>query len=61
MAVRDDCRHYIMQSVKSGERVERCRVGANEHLPFACPEGCILFEGRSTSAAGWQVGDGPRA
>lgn len=57
MAVRDDCRHYVMQTVRRGERVERCRLGANEPFPFACPEGCLFFERRSTSTAGWQVPD----
>lgn len=55
MAVREDCRHYIMQSVRGGERLERCRLGVNEQLPFACPEGCLFYERRSTSSAGWQV------
>ncbi|MGH9303267.1 MAG: hypothetical protein ACRDZ5_02520 [Acidimicrobiales bacterium] len=55
MAVREDCRHYICQSVGRGERVEACRLGANHVLPFGCPEGCVLFEARRTSRAGWQV------
>jgi hypothetical protein len=33
--------------------VERCRVDANEKLPFACPEGCLFFEPRAVSDAGW--------
>ena len=56
MAVRDDCRHYVMQTVRSGDRTERCRIGANEPLPFTCPEGCLFYEPRTTSSAGWQVG-----
>ena len=36
-------------------RNERCRVDANEQLPFACPEGCVLYEPRKVSQAGWQV------
>ena len=59
MAVMQDCRHYVMQTVRSGERLERCRLGANSAVPFACPEGCVFFERRSTSSAGWQV-DNPR-
>jgi hypothetical protein len=55
MAVREDCRHYIRQTVPSGERTERCRLGVNEDLPFACPDGCVLHEPRATSSAGWQV------
>jgi hypothetical protein len=55
MAVREDCRHYIMQTVRSQERIERCRLGVNESLPFACPEGCVFFEARKTSSAGWSV------
>jgi hypothetical protein len=33
--------------------VERCRVDANEKVPFACPEGCLFFEPRAVSDAGW--------
>jgi hypothetical protein len=55
MSVRVDCRHYVMQTVRRDERLERCRLGAAEHLPFACPEGCLFFERRSTSSTGWQV------
>jgi hypothetical protein len=55
--VSDDCRHYIMQTAGNAERVERCRLGANEALPFACPSGCVFYEQRSTSSAGWQVAE----
>ncbi len=60
MSVLDTCRHYVMQTVGRGERLERCRLGANEPVPFSCPEGCLFFEARSTSAAGWQIGDDGR-
>ncbi len=53
MGVRDDCRHYLLRSAATGEAVQRCRVGASEDDPFACPEGCLFFEPRSVSAAGW--------
>ncbi len=43
------------RTVTSSERVERCRVGANDPLPFACPQGCLFYEPRSTSSAGWRV------
>jgi hypothetical protein len=59
MAVRDDCRHYVAQTTRTGELTERCRLGVNEQLPFACPDGCLFFEPRRTSAAGWQVADRP--
>lgn len=59
MAVREDCRHYVMQTVRNGERLERCRLGANAMAPFACAEGCVFYESRSTSSAGWQVADVP--
>lgn len=55
MAVRDDCRHYVMQTVRSSERIERCRLGVNLQMPFACPEGCVFYEPRRTSSAGWKV------
>jgi len=60
MAVHDDCRHYVMQTVRNGERLERCRLGANEVAPFGCPEQCLFRERRSTSSAGWQVDEGSR-
>ncbi|MGH9129409.1 MAG: hypothetical protein ACRDY2_10725 [Acidimicrobiales bacterium] len=54
MAVNEDCRHYIMQTVGGrGERIERCRMGANDSLPFACPQGCLFYERRGVSNAGW--------
>jgi hypothetical protein len=60
VAVLDDCRHYVMQTVRSGERLERCSLGANEAVPFACPDGCVFYEPRRTSSAGWQVGGAPQ-
>lgn len=53
MAVKADCRHYVMRSTPSGEKTERCRVDANEDLPFACPEDCLFYEPRSVSGTGW--------
>lgn len=55
MAVLTNCRHYVMQTTRGGDKVERCKIGANEQLPFACPEGCVFFEARRVSSAGWQV------
>jgi len=64
MAVRKDCRHYSTRSTPSGDLIQRCRVGAAEQAPFACPEDCIFFEPRSVSNAGWerfeQTEDGDR-
>ena len=57
MAVNEDCRHYIMQSTRQGEKLQRCRLGANADLPFACPEGCLFYEPRNVSGAGWVVGE----
>jgi hypothetical protein len=53
MAVRKDCRHYSSRTLHTGEQVERCRLDVNQAVPFACPEGCLFFEARSISAAGW--------
>ncbi len=53
--INEDCRHYVMQSTASGEKLQRCKVGANEHLPFACPDGCVFYEPRRVSQAGWQI------
>jgi len=55
MAVNSDCRHYIMQTTARGDKIERCRVEANQALPFACPEGCVFYEPRKVSSAGWHV------
>jgi hypothetical protein len=53
MAVRDDCRHYLRRTTSTGEAVERCRLSVNEENPFACPEGCLFFEKRAVTSAGW--------
>ncbi|HUY22862.1 MAG TPA: hypothetical protein VMV22_11060 [Acidimicrobiales bacterium] len=55
MAVNADCRHYIMQTTAHDDKLERCRVDANELLPFACPDGCVFYEPRNVSSAGWHV------
>jgi hypothetical protein len=56
MAVREDCRHYLERSTSPLERIQRCRLAANSDDPFACPEGCLFFEDRPISGAGWHVG-----
>jgi hypothetical protein len=53
MGVRVDCRHYLQRSTPTGEALLRCRVSANLEEPFGCPEGCIFFEPRALSGAGW--------
>jgi len=53
MAVRDDCRHYLRRSTPSGDAMQRCRLTANEEHPFACPDGCLFYEERAVSGAGW--------
>jgi hypothetical protein len=58
MAVRPDCRHYSSRSL-GDDTLQRCRVDANEQTPFACPEGCLFFEPRKISSAGWQRRDVP--
>ncbi|MGA3216208.1 MAG: hypothetical protein ABSD97_11040 [Acidimicrobiales bacterium] len=55
MSVKADCRHYVMQTVRAGERTERCRLGVAETVPFACPEDCLFYEARKTATSGWQV------
>lgn len=60
MAVNQDCRHYIMQTVPGGtDKLERCRVEANRSLPFACPDDCLFQERRGVSTAGWVQGPRP--
>ena len=44
-----------MQTTAHEEKLERCRMGANEQLPFACPEGCLFYEPRNVSGAGWTI------
>ncbi len=61
MTVNEDCRYYVMQTTSQGEKLERCKVGANEPLPFACPDGCVFYEPRKVSSAGWQVPRGQQA
>lgn len=41
----------------TGEVIERCRLDVAETMPFACPEGCLFFEERSISDAGWHQPD----
>ncbi len=60
MAIRFDCRHYSTRTTGQGDQVQRCRLDAAEQTPFACPEGCLFFEERSITDAGWQrFGDSP--
>lgn len=54
MAVRTDCRHYSTRSTPTGDVLQRCRVDANEEVPFACPQDCLFFEPRSITDTGWQ-------
>lgn len=56
MAVRPDCRHYSTRSTAGGDVLQRCRLGANEEMPFACPDGCLFFESRSIADTGWEQG-----
>ena len=60
VAVRDDCRHYIERGASGLEKVQRCRLDAAELDPFACPEGCLFFEPRKITDAGWTVDPGRR-
>jgi hypothetical protein len=40
--------------------LQRCRLGVAEEAPYACPDGCLFFEARVLSTAGWaQEGDQP--
>ncbi|MBW3574172.1 MAG: hypothetical protein KY450_04795 [Actinobacteria bacterium] len=56
MEVRSDCRHYSTRTTGDGV-VRRCRLGANDAMPFACPDGCLFFESRSITGAGWRRPD----
>lgn len=53
VGVREDCRHYSTRSRGGDDVVQRCRIGVNEDMPFACPDGCLFFEPRALSDTGW--------
>lgn len=53
--MRTDCRHYVERSATPTEKVQRCRIDVAQLDPFACPEGCLFFEPRKISGAGWTV------
>jgi hypothetical protein len=53
MAVEETCRHYSSRSTPAGDVLQRCRLDANDDMPFACPEGCLFFEPRKISETGW--------
>ena len=55
MAARTDCQHYSSRTLPRGDRVERCRLGAAQEVPFDCPDDCLFFEARAISDAGWQI------
>jgi hypothetical protein len=59
VAVREDCRHYSTRSTPAGDVLQRCRLGVNEEMPFACPEDCLFFEPRQITGTGWQRFDRP--
>ena len=58
VGVREDCRHYIQRTTQGGELLRRCRLGAAQEGPFTCPDGCLFFEERVLSTAGWTAGTG---
>lgn len=53
MGIRSDCRHYLARTSPRGEVSERCRLGAADELPFACPEHCLFYEHRASMGVGW--------
>jgi hypothetical protein len=55
MGVRTDCRHYAERSTAAAEKIQRCRLDVADLDPFACPEGCLFFEARKISDAGWTI------
>jgi hypothetical protein len=59
MAVQANCRHYSSRSTPAGDVLERCRLGANAEMPFACPDDCVFFEARKISDTGWLRLDRP--
>ena len=57
MPAREDCRHYVKRTTSHLEKIEQCRLSANEVDPFGCPDGCLFWEARAISSAGWQLQD----
>jgi hypothetical protein len=57
VGVREDCRHYARRTTTGGDRIEQCKLAANEANPFACPDGCLFFEKRMLADQGWQIRD----
>ncbi len=55
MGVRADCRHYVERTTAGAEKVQRCRLDVADLDPFGCPEGCLFFEARAITDAGWTV------
>jgi hypothetical protein len=56
MAVQETCKHYVLQTIPSGERIQRCRLKANLELPFACPTDCLFYEARTrVTKIGWEI------
>ena len=52
----EECKYLIVRTMVNGERTLKCKLGVNQEMPFACPEGCVFFEKKNISNAGWQVG-----
>lgn len=40
--------------------MQRCRLTVNTENPFDCPDGCVFFEERAVSGAGWVQPSGER-
>jgi len=58
LAARTDCQHYSSRTLPRGDKVDRCRLGVAQEVPFDCPDDCVFFEARSISDAGWQIREG---
>ena len=58
MGVRRDCRHYVERTTAGGEKIQRCRLDVAQLDPFACPDGCLFFEARTITDAGWTIDKG---
>ena len=54
--INEECKYLISRTMANNERILKCKLDANQDVPFACPEGCVFFERKTTSSAGWQVG-----
>lgn len=56
MSMRKDCSHYVSRTYSSGEVMQSCDLDVAPDAPWRCPDDCVLYEKRSLSRVGWEMG-----